>query len=642
MDDTKLVFNGINGATGGYLLPEMTSHELSQIAQGESFEEAHLRELQWRYHQASGGRHLGLREGLDPKKLSQAGWAVIFAFDDRERIPGIKEALGELLSYRQEQAGTLYREYDGANAYRSGESKSNFLSRHGVGPGPVVPEKVPYYLLIVASPAAISYRFQYQLDVQYAVGRIFFESLQEYASYARSVVSAEKGEVKLARKAVFFGPQNPDDGATDLSAAELVEPLAEQLAADQPEWSIAAHTFIAEDAIKAQLAQLIGGAETPAFLFTASHGMGFPLGDSRQLPHQGALLCQDWPGPYAWQQPIPHDHYFAAEDIADDATLLGLLSFHFACYGAGTPHMDDFAHAAFKERKEIAPYPFISKLPQRMLGHPRGGALAAVGHVERAWGYSFLWDRAGSQIEVFNSTLKRLLEQHPIGSALEPFNMRYAELSTLLNQELEDISFDKIVDDIELSGMWTANNDARSYVILGDPAVRLPVGDDGDVLPERPTIEVRFESTVISEEAPLPSPEVEAIDTEFVDFGVRETLSETRKKLEMALQHFADQLGNVMAKAVDDASSLEVRTYVSDDLSQVTADVENAAILRAFTRISIDGDTVVCVPEQEGDIDGDLWSIHLDTVKQAQSNRADMLKAAAAAATSLLEALKVV
>jgi hypothetical protein len=71
--------------------------------------------------------------------------------------------------------------------------------------------------------------------------------------------------------------------------------------------------------------------------------------------------------------------------------------------------------------------------------------------------------------------LDRLMAGQPVGHAVDFFNARYAELSTVLSSELEDLTYGKQVDPVELSSLWTAHNDARGYAVIGDPAVRLRV-----------------------------------------------------------------------------------------------------------------------------------------------------------------------
>ena len=460
-----LFFNGINGATGGYELPPTTPENLANVISGQQIDAGFLSELKQKKE-----AHWAIKEGADPENLAQAGWGVIFAHN---ADAAVKDALKELLDHRKQQAGALYKEYVGGDGFRVGaDDKNKWLSRHGMGPGPADPDKIPYYLLIVGDPETIPYRFQTQLDIQYAVGRIHFDTLEEYAQYARSVVTAETKKLKLPKRATLFGVRTEGDAATTLSADHLIKPLAAKLNGHVG-WAV--NTLLEASAMKSNLSDLINGKDVPTLLFTGSHGMGFPSGDPRQLPHQGALLCQDWPGPGKWKEAIPDKFYFSGADVSSDAKILGSMAFFFACYGAGTPKLDEFAQQASKERTDIAPNAFLASLPKKLLSHPKGGMLAVVGHVERAWGYSFMWDRAGEQLTVFESTLQRLMGGAPIGFALEYFNERYAEISSDLSAKIEDLNFGGNVDKVELAGIWTANNDARNYVILGDPAVRLPI-----------------------------------------------------------------------------------------------------------------------------------------------------------------------
>jgi hypothetical protein len=647
--------NGVNAVTGDYAVAPLPNADLARRIKGLS-EPDNLSELR-----AKKGRPVDspVSEAVeDPTDLAQAGWAVVFpAAMDGKRCEAIKEALGPLLDHRKVQAGEFYRLFEGESGYQANDNKRDFCARQSpeIKRGPARPEQMPFYVMLVGSPEEIDYEFQYQLDVMRGVGRIDFGyDLDAYARYAQSVVAAETGKVKLPRRAAFYSVRNPNDDATLISDRYLVRPLLANV--QQPklkgeiplkfDWEFSQ----TPSGAKAELARLLSGKDqTPAFLFTASHGLVYSPGDgAQQRREQGALIGQSW----VRGTPPVRDDYFTAEDV-DDANLLGLVAMFFACFGVGTPQYDYYTGPS-AAREQIAARDFTSALPKRMLSQ---GALAVIGHVDRAWGHSFISPGSNVEIDAFVTAMRKLLNGDPVGLATDPsFNLKYADMTAVLSDVLKNIKYDP-VDDKDLVKLWTANNDARSYVVLGDPAVRIPfVPADGQAV-ERAAVPIALPQALAKKLGALeveigPDPTASFAADEPIKSGGDIKIDEEHRavvdqdfavqidQITQSLKDFGDKIATAVKDATQKILTLEVRTYTTDDLKTVTSDDAGNAQLRALTFVDFDGDMKNYVPTTSEGVDEELWKVHLEMVREAQTNRAQFLSAMAKLASDLLGMIK--
>src|ERR1051326_2968158 len=98
MDD-DLIFNGIDGTTGKYLV-RLTAKQAASCAQQEPLNESHVQTINGLID--SHAPTFGVVGTVsDASDLAKAGWGVIFATDANE---GVREALMPLLELRRQQA----------------------------------------------------------------------------------------------------------------------------------------------------------------------------------------------------------------------------------------------------------------------------------------------------------------------------------------------------------------------------------------------------------------------------------------------------------------------------------------------------------------------------------------------------------
>jgi hypothetical protein len=379
--------------------------------------------------------------------------------------------LKPLLDKRKSQAGLFYMERITLPEW----TVAKFLEKWNISLVSLEPAELPYYILIVAPPDRISWEFQQDLDGRYAVGRAWFDDPEECKLYVEGLLAYE-GSTKPAnsKEVLLVGARHDLDDSTIESAEKLVKPLYKAIKDDQLKVGFQASLLLGEEpGQEAKLANLFarlpkkgqtGILHAPAVLFTASHGAeAFDDPD-----YHGSLLLNDYPGEPA----LADETHVLHGGLFDDRDLRGMLTFCFACYSAGTGRVEDWIHPKLGKPKILVQKPFVARLPQKMLA---SGLLAFIGHVSKAWGYSYYdigLERSG--VGLFTNTFKPLLKGLPVGHALDWLNQTAQLYGSLVADQL---ATEKVKEDDKLlaAAVWGARQDARGYVVLGDPFAMLRV-----------------------------------------------------------------------------------------------------------------------------------------------------------------------
>ncbi len=439
-----------------------------------------------------------------PDSLADQQWALIApAGAAGDRLLSLVEPLRRKREAEQGREALVYRVDPEMDAVAAANWIQNEY-RDAVGR---VESARPRYLALLGGPDVISWDFQQMLAGESFVGRIAFDADTQYEAYVSKVVRLSD-EREIPKAHALFHAVLDGSRATQEGHKHLVLPSLE--------WARSAltnGTFDAEnildipmssvgsplDPTTAAGALLRESAQTRAgLLFTMSHGAGIPKAGwksaAEQREIQGAMVLGR------------RGDLLTANDITHSPFLAGGVWFMFACYGAGTPshsayfpwlqrlHALGFLGKSAEHVLEALPRagerPFVAALPRAALANPEG-PLGFVGHVDLAWSWGFQdYDvtptgfAQKNRADRFQSILQSLAHGHRFGVAHHELVQGFHSVNSKLMAsyaalEQQKLGSPEFVEDratqIRRANLWMQRQDLSAYVLLGDPAARLPI-----------------------------------------------------------------------------------------------------------------------------------------------------------------------
>ena len=441
-------------------------------------------------------------EGGDPNDLEAQRWGVIAPQGpEGDRLLAL---VAPLLAHRQAQQGDAIKIYR-APAGLSQDEAMRWKKRE-FETGADLNIEVPRYQLILGDLDQVSLGSQQVQASDGYVGRLAFDREEDYAAYVDKVLRWERSAASVAKPNSMFFTVHDGTAATSVGHRALVAPGVEVVRKRQLSGQYPAKDIIEfGDPVTPSPDELLAraGDPDPAVLFTLSHGEGAPRGGWRsyeeQRRRQGAMS-------------FGREGKITGDDMRSRAFLPGGVWFMLACYGAGTPDTSAYKHwlaalaaaGQFRGKPEAVlaglpgpnDRPFTAALPQAVLANP-DGPLAFMGHIDLAWTYSFqeldsgATNRPARYMAITRSILKRDRVGVSMRELLRFFDQTNVELTSLHDQEARQRSagLPVQVDAARQGHLWMLRQDLAAYVLLGDPAVRLPDGAGAaqPAQPPRPT-----------------------------------------------------------------------------------------------------------------------------------------------------------
>lgn len=417
-------------------------------------------------------------EGDDPNSLPAQRWGVIAPMGpDGDRLLA---RIAPLVALRREQQGAEPAVFRVPPKLSPAEAhvwrKRVFEDQGGLR------EDLPRFLLLLGDLDQVPLSLQHAFAGDGFPGRLCFPTDDGYAAYVDKVLRWERAAAAERAEGVVCGVRDRTP-ANELAERGLLGPGLELLEAARDRGALdatLARLDLGDDPSPDPL--LARAAATgPTVLFSASHGEGPPPGgwprDADARARQGAMCLGR--------------HALTATDLATRPFLPGGAWCMLACYGAGTPDASVYhrwlaelaaAGRYYGRPDDVLPRPgarpFVAALPQAALANP-GGPLAFIGHVDLAWSYGFqdLDGRTVSRPGRLIAGMRGLLRGDRAGVAMRELargvGMANAEI-TCLEEESAHVEMSR-AERVRRAHLWMLRHDLAAYILLGDPAARLPL-----------------------------------------------------------------------------------------------------------------------------------------------------------------------